>query len=76
VVNRINASMPFSITMIDAGDLIVREVIPDQVGDAAQELIAARVIDLVEIITAVRGPLVLVAQGESTVADAVESIFG
>jgi len=75
VVNSINAAMPFSITMIDAGDLIVREVIPDEVADAAPELIAERVTVLVEIIASIREPLLQVATGQSTAAEAIEAIF-
>jgi len=76
LINGINSAVPFSVTMIDAGDLIVRESVADEVGDAASALIASRVGDLVDIITAIRGPLLEVARGESTVADALEAIFG
>lgn len=76
LLNGINSAVPFSVSMIDAGDLIVRESVADEVGEAAADLIASRVGDLVDIITAIRGPVLEVARGESTVADALEAIFG
>lgn len=76
VVNGINAAMPFSISMIDAGDLIVREVIPDETGVNAPELIASRVTELVGIITSIREPIITAAQGNMTASDALAAIFG
>ncbi len=76
LINGINAAVPFSTTMIDAGDLIVRESIADQVGDAGPTLIAARVGDLVDIIVAISGPILEVARDEMTVPEALEAIFG
>jgi hypothetical protein len=75
VVNGINAAMPFSVTMIDAGDLIVREIVPDETGDNAPELIAARVAELVGIITSIRETVITVAQGNMTATDALAAIF-
>lgn len=76
LINGINSAVPFSVTMIDAGDLIVRESVADEVGDAAAALIAHRVSDLVDIITAIRGPVLEVARGETSAAEALEMIFG
>lgn len=75
VVNGINAAMPFSVTMIDAGDLIVRDIIPDELGKAAPALLAARVDDLVNIMTSIREPIIAVAKGELAPAQAIEDIF-
>lgn len=76
LINGINAAVPFSVTMIDAGDLIVRESVADEMGDTAPSLIASRVTVLVDIMTAIRGAVIDVANGESTVADALTTIFG
>jgi hypothetical protein len=75
VVNGINAAMPYTVTMIDAGDLIVRDIIPDETGNNAPQLIASRVNDLINIITNIREPITETASGNLTPAQALENIF-
>lgn len=75
VVNGINAALPLSTTMIDAGDLIIRDTVPDQLGSEATALIASRAMDLVGLMEVVREPLLQAARGELAPMAALEAMF-
>lgn len=74
-VNGVNSALPFSTTLIDAGDLIIRETVPDELGTAASALIESRTTDLVELIGIVREPLWRVLRGELAPMAALEEMF-
>lgn len=75
VVNGVNAALPFSTTMVDAGDLIIRDTVPDALGDGAPSLISSRASDLVQLLEIVREPLLRAASGELTAQAALEAMF-
>lgn len=76
LVNIINAGIPFGTAMVDAGDLILRECIPDQLADAGPAVIAERVITLLKMMGAIRDSVLQVAAGDMDVAEARTIIFG
>jgi hypothetical protein len=75
-LNRLNATLPFSAVVVDAGDLIVRETVPDELGIAAGGLIASRALTLVNLMGEVLEPTLAVANGQATAAEALAALFG
>lgn len=73
-VNGINMLVPWSTTMIDDGDVIVRETVADEVADQAA-LIAVRVQELLGLLWVMRGPLTEVATGALTPQAGLDTMF-
>jgi hypothetical protein len=76
LLNRINTAVKFGVVMIDAGDLIVREAIPDQLGEARPALIAERSLAMVSILGEILEAVLRVASGELNAAEGLEVLFG
>lgn len=75
-LNSLNASVPFGTAVVDAGDLIVRETVPDELGAAGAGLIAARAETLVAFMGEILEPTLAVASGAATPAEALAELFG
>ena len=73
-INGINVVVPWSTTMIDDGDVMVRETVADEVVDQAA-LIATRVQEMLGLMFVMRGPLADVAQGALTPQASLEAMF-
>lgn len=73
-INGINVVVPWSTTMIDGGDVLVRETVADEVVDQGA-LIATRVQEMLGLLFVMRGPLAEVAQGALTPQASLEAMF-
>ncbi len=73
-INGINVVVPWSTTMIDDGDVLVRETVTDDVTDQAA-LIAKRTQEMLGLLWVMRGPLAEVAQGALTPQASLEAMF-
>jgi hypothetical protein len=76
LINYINTAVKFGVIMIDAGDLVVREAIPDLLGDNRAALIAQRSLDVVTVLEEILEAVLRVASGELTAAEGLEVLFG
>jgi hypothetical protein len=73
-VNGINVVVPWSTTMLDDGDVLLRETVTDDTVDQAT-LIATRVQEMLGLLWVIRGPLVEVAHGTLTPQAGLETMF-
>lgn len=73
-INGINMLVPWSTTMIDDGDVLVRETVADEVADQAA-LISVRVQELLGLLWVMRGPLTEVAHGDLTPQAGLNTMF-
>lgn len=74
-INGINVVVPWSTTMVDDGDVLVRETVADEVVDQGA-LIATRVQEMLGLLFVMRGPLTEVAHGDLTPQSSLEAMFG
>ncbi len=73
-INGINVVVPWSTTMIDDGDVMVRETVADEVADQGA-LISTRTQEMLGLLWVIRGPLTEVAQGALTPEASLEAMF-
>jgi len=73
-INGINAALPWSTTMIDSGDVLVRETVSDEVVDQAAR-ITTTTQQMVGLLWVIRGPLADVASGTMTSRSGLDQMF-
>lgn len=73
-INGINMAVPWSTTMIDDGDVLVRETVADATADQGA-VITLRTQEMLGLLWVMRGPLAEVAQGRLTPEACLKAMF-
>jgi hypothetical protein len=76
LLNKIHLNIPFAVVMIDAGDIIIRESIPDELGSRRPSMVAERSQVVVNLMGTLRDSILKVASGELTAQEAISALLG